>query len=529
MFFHSYRAKLIFYMVLLILFLSVTLGYSYRYVQQVFLDEVDSHLVRLQQLLDGHLNAERNELQRYATIVAQDLRLKEYMYVITGIGGDSEPLSKLYEREFGWLPVDRRIIMTNTNQILVGDQHTDLAAAIQKYATMPGKGVFYFQGKSGLEVVAVATIKYRDNIMGRVAVTRLLSQNWLDMNKQITGGEFFLIENKAILKSTLMGRNHTLFDLRKNILSINSVAYRIYQIDLPGINADKPELWFGFSENDIVTKLEKHRGIILSLLGSGIVGVLVLGMLIIRNFSRPLNQIMRITRQVAAGELPPLEKHKVTNEFDELSNHFADMLMALREQQHEIEKHHHILEQSAITDALTGLYNRRYLQEIFPKLLASADREDRLIYAILLDLDLFKKINDTYGHMAGDECLVSFAEQLQQISRTSDHVFRLGGEEFLILSIHNSITEAANFAEKIRAKVEKTAVVYEQHLINMTVSGGISGVISNGTTESVLEDMLLRADVALYHAKHSGRNRICIDENPDDSDSHHNLRINLAK
>ena len=125
MLFRSYRAKLVVYMVLLIIFLSVTLGYSYRYVQQVFLDEVDSHLLRLQQLLDGHLKAERNELQRYAAIVAQDLRLKEYMYVITGIGGDSEPLNKLYEREFGWLPIDRRMIMTHDNQILVGTGHAD--------------------------------------------------------------------------------------------------------------------------------------------------------------------------------------------------------------------------------------------------------------------------------------------------------------------------------------------------------------------------------------------------------------------
>ena len=102
MMFRTYRAKLVIYIILLIAFLSVTLGYSYRYVHQVIMDEADDHLVRLKQLLNGHLNAERNELQRYATLVAQDLRLKEYMYVVTGIGGDTEPLRRLYEREFGW-------------------------------------------------------------------------------------------------------------------------------------------------------------------------------------------------------------------------------------------------------------------------------------------------------------------------------------------------------------------------------------------------------------------------------------------
>ena len=196
MFYKSYRAKLLVYMVMLIVFLSVTLGYSYQYVQQVFLGEADNHLLRLKQLLNGHLNAEREELQRYATIVAQDLRLREYMYVITGIGGDSEPLIKLYEREFGWLPIDRKIILTHDGQVLVGEQHTDLIDAIQKYSDTTGKGIFYFQGKSGLEVVASSTIKYRDNVLGRVAVSRLLSQSWLENNKQITEGEFFLIKNE---------------------------------------------------------------------------------------------------------------------------------------------------------------------------------------------------------------------------------------------------------------------------------------------------------------------------------------------
>jgi diguanylate cyclase (GGDEF)-like protein len=189
----------------------------------------------------------------------------------------------------------------------------------------------------------------------------------------------------------------------------------------------------------------------------------------------------------------------------------------LREQQQEIEKTHHILEQSAITDVLTGLYNRRYLQEIFPKLLASAEREDLRLFAILLDLDYFKKINDTFGHIAGDECLIAFAEQLQQVSRASDHLFRLGGEEFLVLCVHNSISDAVSFAEKIRIKIEKSPVVFETHLIKMTVSGGISSLILEGTSEGILEDMLSQADTALYNAKHAGRNRIFIADSAADT------------
>lgn len=511
MLFRTYRARLVVYIILLILFLSVTLVYSYRYIHQVILDEADNHLVRLKQLLNGHLNAERNELQRYATIVAQDLRLKEYMYVVTGIGGDSEPLGTLYDREFGWLPIDRKIILTSDNRVLVGEEHSDLATAVQQYTDTRGKGIFYYQGKSGLELVAVASIQYRDNVMGRVAVSRHLNQEWLDNNKQITEGEFFIIANEIIIKTTLGSVSNSQFDFKNNKLTADSVAYRIYQIDLPGNNTEKPALWFGLSEHDIISKLEKHRRFMLGLVAAGIIAILLLGLFITRSFNRPLKQIMRLTHQVSAGRLPTLEKHKVSNEIDELSNHFADMLKALREQQKEIETTQYKLEQSAITDSLTGLYNRRYLQEIFPKLLAQAERENLCVYATLLDLDYFKKINDSYGHIAGDYCLTYFSVQLKKVSRVSDYLFRLGGEEFLILSVHKNIMEATSFADKIRARIENKPVRYSDQVIHMTVSGGVSCTRLGGSSaESMLEQMLSQADIALYKAKNAGRNRVCM-------------------
>jgi diguanylate cyclase (GGDEF)-like protein len=522
--FRSYRAKLVIYMAMLIVFLSATFIYSYTYIQRVMLEESDNHLVRLKQLLNGHLNSERSELERYAAIVAQDLRVKEYMYVITGIGGSSEPLSTLYEREFGWLPIDRRIILTGSRQILVGRQHKDLAEAIQKYTDIANNTTFYYQGKMGLEMVAVASIKYRDSILGLVAVSRLLNRAWLEKNKRITEGEFFLIKNNQILLTTLQNYQNIHFNLDRNNLVADSVAYRIYQIDLPGINSDKPELWFGSSENEIIATLDKHRSTMLGLLGTGIIGVLVLGLLIIRNFSRPLKAIGDITRQVAAGELPHLEKSKATNEFEELSNNFSDMLKALREQQKEIEETHRSLEKSAITDSLTGFYNRRYMHEVFPNLYATAERGGQYLFAIILDLDYFKKINDNYGHIAGDQCLTSFSGILHQATRASDHLFRLGGEEFLILSVHNNIIEAAKFADKIRANVEKTPVVYSNLIIKLTVSAGISRMIHVSTAEHALKDMLTRADAALYEAKNSGRNRICISQ--DDAPHNSNMVIN---
>ena len=520
MIFSSYRSRLTFYSLLLITFLTGTLVYSYKYIHQVMLDEADEHLTRLKQLLNSHLKTERNELQRYATLVAHDLRLQEYLYVVTGIGGDSEPLGKLYDREFGWLPIDRKMILDGTNRALTGKQHDDLADAIKFYFTTNQKGIFYFQGKKGMELVAVAPVEYRTNYLGRVVVTRLINQEWLNTNKAITGGEFFLVANdNTILKTTLqnVGKvNKLKLNHNNNRIEINSNTYRIHEIKLPGNNTEKPELWFGLSEDEIITKLDKHREFMFVIIGIGMIGIMLITFVIVRSITKPLNKLMHVTRDVAAGDFPVLDVKDVQNEFDELSNNFAVMIQGLRSKQQEIERTHEQLEQSAITDSLTGLYNRRYLMEIYPKLLAQADREALSVYATLMDLDHFKKINDSYGHIAGDQCLIAFADQLKNESRASDYLFRIGGEEFLVLSIHKNIMDAVNFADKLRLHVANKPVHYDDRLITMTLSGGVCCAKQGNSPDSSLKELLSCADIALYKAKHAGRNRVCL-SNPQDS------------
>ena len=517
MFYFSYRARLIVYSLLLMAFLSGTLIYSYRYMQDVILTEADNHLLRMKQLLNVHLNGERNELQRYAAIFAQDLRLKEYMFVVTGIGCESTPLETLYKREFGWLPIDRMVIIGNDGRILVGKNHVDLAIAAQSHTRGKEEELFYFYGKTGLEVVAVTPIRYRDEILGHVAVSNYLNQAWIDKNKKITESEFFLFKDGHLTISTLNNLSDSQFDFDNHRLVTGNQNYRIYQIDLPGNNRDLPTLWFGLSESVITAKIDKHRQYMLTLVGVGIIGLLLMGLVIIRNFSRPLEKLIKATRQVAKGEIPLLAKNKVTNEFDELSNHFVDMLQALRDQQKEIERTHEQLEQTAITDSLTGLYNRHHLKEVFPKLLAQAQREDIMVFVILLDIDFFKKINDTYGHIAGDHCLISFAERISHESRTSDYLFRIGGEEFMLLFTQNNIMDALNYAEKLRLTVERNPVHFYEHLIPMTMSVGVSYALPGNNPTDVLESMLTRADSALYKAKNEGRNRTCLADTPEDT------------
>ena len=164
------------------------------------------------------------------------------------------------------------------------------------------------------------------------------------------------------------------------------------------------------------------------------------------------------------------------------------------------------LQQRAIQDELTGLYNRRFLEGHFQKQLAMASRYEQPLAVLMLDIDLFKTINDRFGHDAGDRVLRSFSMNLSQTIRASDVVARWGGEEFVVI-LPSTIGHAAKaLAEKIRRSIE--ALSFQEQvpgLDGITVSIGTAAFPDDGTTEELL---LKSADLALYRAKQRGRNRV---------------------
>jgi diguanylate cyclase (GGDEF)-like protein/PAS domain S-box-containing protein len=163
------------------------------------------------------------------------------------------------------------------------------------------------------------------------------------------------------------------------------------------------------------------------------------------------------------------------------------------------------LENLSKTDSLTGLLNRRTLLEIAAKEISRYQRSGTVFCLLMLDLDHFKNINDTYGHAGGDKILQAVAELLKEQERPYDYAVRMGGEEFCILLSNTSMKQAYRFAERIKKLISEINIYEKGQSIKITTSIGISEVIK---TDINLESTLKRADEALYNAKEAGRNCI---------------------
>jgi len=168
----------------------------------------------------------------------------------------------------------------------------------------------------------------------------------------------------------------------------------------------------------------------------------------------------------------------------------------------------------ATRDGLTGLYVIRHFRSLLNDAVVEAHKKQQPLSIILLDLDYFKKINDKYGHVAGDVALKYVAENLRLMTQTEagtsemNAVGRYGGEEFIVMFKKCHLIDAAfNYAEKIRRQLEQNSFSYEGVKISLTVSIG-AATLNPG--ETVPDLMVLRADEALYRAKTEGRNRVCV-------------------
>jgi two-component system cell cycle response regulator len=158
----------------------------------------------------------------------------------------------------------------------------------------------------------------------------------------------------------------------------------------------------------------------------------------------------------------------------------------------------------SVTDGLTGLYNRRHLDQRLAEEIALAKRHSFPISCLMVDVDRFKHINDCFGHQEGDRVLQAVARVLRQSTRVSDIVGRYGGEEFMVITPGTPLASACKLGERIRTQMEAQEIPIADEVIHVTVSIGVAELGRTGTPES----LIAAADRALYVAKRGGRNRV---------------------
>jgi diguanylate cyclase (GGDEF)-like protein len=163
---------------------------------------------------------------------------------------------------------------------------------------------------------------------------------------------------------------------------------------------------------------------------------------------------------------------------------------------------------SALRDGLTQLFNKQYFTDRIQPELAFALRHSAPLSLILFDIDRFKAINDTFGHLAGDKVLATIGQHLLRLVRTEDVVARYGGEEFAVLCRDTDARNARVLAERLRRAIEQLAIVHNGRRLAITISVGVAAVPGLDITQA--EQLIAAADAALYEAKRAGRNRVVV-------------------
>jgi diguanylate cyclase (GGDEF)-like protein len=244
-------------------------------------------------------------------------------------------------------------------------------------------------------------------------------------------------------------------------------------------------------------RLLRNTTVFLVLVLLAVVGSLAyaLGLLIVR----PIERLSGAARRVAGGDLEVAIPTLGSGELAQLTLMFNDMVRRLREGRQELER-------LSVTDPLTGLANRRRLESEIEREVLRSDRLSHKFVVLMLDVDNFKKFNDTWGHPAGDEVLKRLARTLQELVREVDTAARYGGEEFMVILTETPATEAMRVAERVRARVSEIRLAQPGGVeVGVTISVGLAEFPSSGKTP---ETLIEAADQALYRAKESGRNRV---------------------
>jgi len=505
----TYRNRLIFYIVLLEVFLIGVLFFFYVQSRDAILDAANRNIGLFVSQVHAKIKLEEHELQQSARLISNNIQLREYMFVVVNLDTETNPLNELFQRQFGWLPYNSAAIISKDGRVLIGGDDHRLSEEVRKIRETGGHvdQIHYYATKNNIEMAALVPVYYQNELLGNVVLTRTLDASLIEAARSVGYGQFFVVDDKKIVRSSMEEelQGHS-FSGAGGQLILGRNHFLVKQIEFDAAQPELPQIWFAFSNPELTGQLEQNRSQILALALAGSVALLLIGVAMIRNFSQPVSRLVKVMHHVGEGRFPEILLSPAKDEIGYLITKFQDMVTRLKEKQDEVDRIHAQLEEQATTDGLTGFYNRRYLYDLYPKLLSDADRQGNTITVILADLDLFKEVNDTYGHVVGDKVLAHVSSVMRNCCRVSDFIFRIGGEEFLILST-GGIKGGEVLAEKIRDRIDRSPIDIEGQALHITSSFGVAQR-EKDDGEAALSAILTRADKALYAAKDAGRNRV---------------------
>lgn len=265
--------------------------------------------------------------------------------------------------------------------------------------------------------------------------------------------------------------------------------------------------WYILSEVRLLeayTPFLKQFSILIICILIGLLVAIRLKIYIAHKFEKPVQQLLHGVQYLKQGNYEYHITDKSTNahikEFRELMSAFNDMSSTVKE-------HTHLLADLSITCQLTNLYNRRYLMEQGEQIFNECKKESAPCPCIILDIDFFKKVNDTFGHTVGDHVLKHVASVITDSVRETDIVTRYGGEEFIILCPNTTLETSIKIAQRVSEEIKSHPYKTKDFELTITVSVGVAEYNSIDS-EATFEGLINLADKALYEAKENGRNQI---------------------
>lgn len=373
--------------------------------------------------------------------------------------------------------------------------------------------------------VAIPVLSYDNMLLGAlVAVLDLNSlQSHLKSTTKSPPGEVLLLDPDGKILASSYEDGKPLISLEPSVLeqlkahpgesSVFKGMANGEVIGLTEVSAELPVVTILAERNraDVYEAWVKLRNMFLALVAALAIMIATVAFQMGRSIVHPLQKLITAADRIAVGDLQVRLTATRNDELGHLTLVFNEMVDRLRQNHADImaanramQQQNQVLETLSITDSLTGLYNRSKLDAILSDQLARFRRTQREFTLLMMDIDHFKTLNDTYGHLAGDEVLAAVAQILVQSIRSIDYAARYGGDEFIIILVETSAERALKTAERICHQVEGMVYNIDSSPIAVTVS---IGIVQCQPEDEGPTSVLARADRALYEAKHAGRNR----------------------